>query len=487
MANAQLSTTSRTILLVLYGGCAIVGAAIGVVGALRFRSVTDPRAWLWYGFASCLTLAGWVGLRLKPKWGLGLALAGGSTALTLIAAEWAVETIEARHRANISNAVEALTGNTFDRRSIPQVVNDLRASDPEAVPSIVPKVLLNALPPGGEGFAANFLPLAGVSHSQTVQLCNEDGRHQLYLSDRYGFNNPDSAWDETGPRLVLIGDSFTHGYCVPSDSTLASQLRESWPAVINLGTGGSGPLSELGTLVEYGSTSNPALLLWLYHENDLSDAASEQASPLLLRYLEQGAGQGLVTKQERTDSVLRMWIDEVYAGPDPRDPMEPATGLKPLLTLWSLRSILSRAIASAPPDPRRELPLFQRALERASSVADSLGAPLIMVFLPEWERYFAPERQAFDMARPEVLAIAKRLRIPVIDLTDRIAKHPHREALFARRDVMNSHYSSDGYRLVSDVIIRSLDSLQLLPRDCGAGSGTRATGAGCSSHRDGGE
>ena len=44
--------------------------------------------------------------------------------------------------------------------------------------------------------------------------------------------------------VVLIGDSFTNGYCVPDDSSLAGALRRRWPRTLNLGTGGSGPLDR---------------------------------------------------------------------------------------------------------------------------------------------------------------------------------------------------------------------------------------------------
>ena len=45
-----------------------------------------------------------------------------------------------------------------------------------------------------------IFPLSGASNSMTVH-CNENGYFSTYLSDRYGFNNPDKEWDK---KLVIF-------------------------------------------------------------------------------------------------------------------------------------------------------------------------------------------------------------------------------------------------------------------------------------------
>ena len=61
-------------------------------------------------------------------------------------------------------------------------------------------------------FGANFYALSGKSYSN-ILLFNESGELVKYYSDRFGFNNPDYAWESERPMIVLLGDSFIHGVC----------------------------------------------------------------------------------------------------------------------------------------------------------------------------------------------------------------------------------------------------------------------------------
>ena len=69
-----------------------------------------------------------------------------------------------------------------------------------------------------------FQPLSGVSNSLTI-ICNENGYISTYLSDRFGFNNPDKEWDSDEIEYILIGDSFVHGACVNRPDDISSVLR----------------------------------------------------------------------------------------------------------------------------------------------------------------------------------------------------------------------------------------------------------------------
>ena len=41
----------------------------------------------------------------------------------------------------------------------------------------------------------DLFPLSGESNAQTV-YCNENGYYSEYMSDRYGYNNPDQEWNK---------------------------------------------------------------------------------------------------------------------------------------------------------------------------------------------------------------------------------------------------------------------------------------------------
>ncbi len=135
------------------------------------------------------------------------------------------------------------------------------------VPSIIPKILI------GSNIQQNsILPLGGVSSKITV-FCKEGEKFSIYTSDRFGFNNPDSQWEEDNLEWLLVGDSFTQGSCVQPGEDIASQIRfQSKQSAISLGMAGNGPLLELAALKEYSIIKKPRNVLWIYFErNDLED------------------------------------------------------------------------------------------------------------------------------------------------------------------------------------------------------------------------
>jgi len=109
-----------------------------------------------------------------------------------------------------------------------------------------------------------IFPLSSVSNKHTV-LCNESGKYISYQSDKYGFNNESRVYEQQSKNtIVLIGDSFTQGWCVePSDNIAGQMIKQKFQA-INLGNGGSWPLFQYAILKEYAANLKPEIILWLY-------------------------------------------------------------------------------------------------------------------------------------------------------------------------------------------------------------------------------
>ena len=194
---------------------------------------------------------------------------------------------------------EKKTGNKWDRRSKLQIYKDLKKKNDNITIRYHPSYLVN------KNYANVFLPLSGISNSETI-LCNSNGYYVLYQSDRYGFNNPDNEWDKKEIEYLLIGDSFTQGYCVNRPHDIGSVLRNlSKKSVLNLGIGGNGPLIEYATLREY-FNQNVKKVLWIYYEgNDLRDLVSEKKNDILINYLKDlNFTQNLKFKQNDIDSFL---------------------------------------------------------------------------------------------------------------------------------------------------------------------------------------
>ena len=85
-----------------------------------------------------------------------------------------------------------------------------------------------------------FPLIAGLPSAKTY-YCNEGYGLVKYQSDRFGFRNIDTVWDNN-PQAIMIGDSFVHGACVSDEETLPKKLsNEINSHVLNLGIGGNGP------------------------------------------------------------------------------------------------------------------------------------------------------------------------------------------------------------------------------------------------------
>ncbi len=140
----------------------------------------------------------------------------------------------------------------FDTRSRLQVIHDMRARGIQAYPDVFPEVLFE---PASSTtiksiFVRNkeeFLPVAGMSMTTTV-FCNESGEYVVYESDEHGFHNPRGIWAKRSADIIALGDSYTHGVCVPTDKGFVATIRSQRSRTINLGVNGHGPLTSLATL-----------------------------------------------------------------------------------------------------------------------------------------------------------------------------------------------------------------------------------------------
>jgi hypothetical protein len=425
------------------------------------------------------------GLCLREEWKVNIALIMVSIGISVYAVEFCLASLSSQsitmhavvgprtmREAAVQREAAALQlGIPFDFRSKYEILMALRERGVKAYPHIPVSALISS-----DGLVmengARLFPLAGISYGVTV-YCNESGEYIIYRSDEHGFNNPEKIYTPGDVEIVLIGDSFAEGACVPPEENLAGQLRKKGHRVLNFGQGGSGPLFQLAVLTEYAAPLRPPMVLWLYYEgNDLGDLERESKSPLLTRYLDDSFSQGLIGRQDEIDHLLKAYVEEeISSEQEERDErMEEGERDKReekweererevlqfnsfpwrILKLQHLRSRFSSFL------PPPSVSLFRTVLEKAKVRVAAWGGQLFFVYLPEWKRYANKVNEYSFHHRRHTLSLVNALDIPVIDFHEAIVSYHDSLAIFPLR--MHGHYNTDGYKLLSLYIEASLRS-----------------------------
>ena len=337
-------------------------------------------------------------------------------------------------------AAEA-AGVIFDERGALEVYEDLLEKGFDPVPNIQPTNLIVA----GETFAERLnkiLPFGGVSLRTTISN-NESGQRMIFQSDRYGFNNPDKAWDAEEIDWFLTGDSMTQGIAVQPGEDIGGQIRSlTSQSVINLGMSGNGPLIELAVINEYAASRKPHNVLWLYFEgNDLvGDFRKEKSTGILMQYLNNPSfTQKLEDRQDEIDSFLLSFV---------RDEMASKTKnlLRNVFYLSNIRQILVHNHNQLTIDP-----LFGKVLKEANDRCASWGGKMHFIYLPQFERYLPSVNHDEFRKRKELIELVNELNIPVVDLHEELFVHlPDPKVLFPFG--LKGHYSAEGYSKVARIL-----------------------------------
>jgi hypothetical protein len=392
-------------------------------------------------------------LRLPPNIRVKLTLVLTSTVLAHYVAEGAFyllapDPIRIHRKRTAENAETARRqGNQFDLRSGFDVVEDLRSHGVDAYPAVFSAVQLKD---------ESVVSLNGVSGKTTV-MCNESGAYVTYQSDEHGFNNPPGTWSKR-PDMVLLGDSFAHGYCVPPPEDIAGQLRQAGIGALNLGVGGNGPLREFALFKEFAEPLKPKVILWAYFEgNDLEDLNFEKTWPTLLRYdLDDNFSQNLMHRQAKIDSLLADYVKDRMQDERLRLGRVPgALGFYHRLALsefgkglrlWHLREAFDLWRNTRPPD----FDSFGRILRKVQNISSQWGGRVYFVYLPAYERYGSNVDEDAYLHRRQVLSLVESLNIPIIDLHPAFLGTGDPLSLFPFRKP--NHYSAEGHRLAAFTI-----------------------------------
>ncbi|MBI3542141.1 MAG: hypothetical protein HY075_02545 [Deltaproteobacteria bacterium] len=291
-----------------------------------------------------------------------------------------------------------------------------------------------------------------------------------YLSSRddtdHGFNNPPGLYEPGAVDVAAIGDSFTHGACLPREESLVGRIRARYPRTASFGWLANGPLLDLAALREYAEPLRPKTVLWFFVENDLDDLNKEKQVPVLLSYLKRGFSQKLLSRQGEIDSVLTRYLEaktaeHVAAG----DKGERAFSARQLILEGFRLRQLRRTLGLIRPAPVTREPndfeLFTKVLRTAKADVDSWGGKLYFVYLPGWEYLSHRDDAKFvntygfaNADRARVLAAAAEAGLPILDPLPLFLKSADPLRYFPYRQF--AHYNPAGTELVGKFVVDEL-------------------------------
>lgn len=382
-----------------------------------------------------------------------------------------------------------LRGKPFDSRGLFEVVRDERGIDPTTQSYAIPRALLThnvAAPPWADEAIAHTvrpdwglmidgvqtLPFAGVSMRRTV-FCNEGGYWAVYDADEHGYNNPRGIWDKAPLDVVILGDSYSQGACVPPDRITAAYLRGRYPKTLTLGMCANGPLMEYSNLREHVIELKPRIVLWVYYSNDLSDLNVETQSTLLMKYVEDdGFRQDLKERQGPIDAALVKYLDDVAeavpAWPSPLSaagltrqttPLfiqdlvmrEQHSSVTSVLRLdWLTNAVTTRFLERNFYKDEVNWTLFRELLLRARKTVDTWGGKTYFVYLPD-VYYLRPGME--QPHRKGVLESAQAAGMNIIDVHAAFMKLPRPDSY---RPHYEAHFTEEGFELVGKYILEAL-------------------------------
>ena len=161
-------------------------------------------------------------------------------------------------------------------------------------------------------------PIYALSHLSFANIIFEGPTKGIksYKSDRFGFNNPDQVYEQTENRIILMGDSFVHGYHVNEGNDIASHMRKLGHNTINLGQGGNGPIQNLAILREYTNHLSPNVIFWFFYSNDLIDLerqVTQHDKYIYNNYVNnESFSQNLINRQDEIDSFWKQYDEKYY-------------------------------------------------------------------------------------------------------------------------------------------------------------------------------
>tara|TARA_B100000579_G_scaffold393238_1_gene369733 strand:+ start:92 stop:1213 length:1122 start_codon:yes stop_codon:yes gene_type:complete len=301
-------------------------------------------------------------------------------------------------------------------------------------------------------------PLSGYSNINTFD-CDEEnlGNYSNFNSDRYGFRNDDTLWDNE-KKIFLIGDSYTLGQCVNQGHNISEHMQKKIGddySIINLGMAGNGQLIEYAGLREYAENETVDKIVMFFWFNDFSNLVNERNNKILNKYLENdNFSQNLKLKQKEINKIVtnKLLTElEIYKN------ISYFTYIKNFIFLKYTRSIIRNSLFknnTGYSEINEDLLKFHlKVLKKTKSFSQKKNAELIIFYIPYY-RDISFNNYVFNLLKIN----AEEANIELVNIKDYFIKSgtdKNIELLYPNGSLFN-HYNSFGYKAISDIVIEYL-------------------------------
>lgn len=339
------------------------------------------------------------------------------------------------------------TGLNYDFKSPLEAFKEFKIKYPNAVTQIGSQII-------DIDDRKKILSLSGVSLKKTFG-CNENGYYSNYLSDRFGFNNPDFEWDSAIIDYAIVGDSFLHGACVNRPYDVSSVLRKiTNKSILNLSYSGNGPLKYYATLKEYIDHRFKNILLFFYEGNDFEDLEKEINQEILLKYyLDDNFIQDLKKEQGNIDKYGIKLVEQKFNAYKQNLITKKETELEfekkkifnflEFIKLYRIRGKYNLFVFE---NSRYS---FENILEKFQKLTKEYNTKFYIVYLPSYNRYLENKNYT---SLEKVKKLCKKFNISFINMDELVFSKESDPLKLFPFGMSYGHYNEIGYQKIAEEI-----------------------------------
>jgi len=318
----------------------------------------------------------------------------------------------------------------------------------------------------------NLIPLRGPINKKTLS-CNENGVRKIINNDKYGYKNINSIYQKK-IKVVLIGDSFTEGYCYDENNDIAGVLRNKLGInTANLGISGGGPLLSLASLKEYGANFKPDFVFYLYFEGNDMDELENEKETFLINYLDNYT-QNLINRSDEINRFFNDYQNVAYKYIKGRfntdfnkfDVIEEEIikstknkKIEIIKDFFELQKVKNIFLTESYFNQNRntiDKELFTRVLKEMKLETARWNGKFVVIYLPDWNRYNQKYSFVIFFHKKKVESIIKSLNISYVDMVQEFEKEENPINFFPFG--IRGHYTSEGYKLIAESIFDNITS-----------------------------